>query len=348
MSKKVLVTGGAGYIGSHTIVELSKSGYKPIILDDFRNSDESVLDGLRGIIGSDIELLKCDVSNTAFIQSYLRKEALCGIIHFAANKAVGESVEKPLLYYQNNVEGLVSILKAASEEQNIPFVFSSSCTVYGEPKGQKEVSEQTAKTIPTSPYGFTKWLGEQIIEDLFHSNNQLRLMSLRYFNPIGAHESALIGELPLGKPNNLLPFITQTAAGIHEKLKIFGADYPTVDGTCVRDYIHVVDLANAHVASLKKGLNSSESIKIYNVGTGKGASVVDVLTAFEEVSNQSLNYEFGPRREGDVPKIYSDNTLIKNELDWAAKFSLEDCLEHSWNWEKNLLKFKYKSEKKQD
>lgn len=337
MTKKVLVTGGAGYIGSHTIVELSKSGYKPVILDDFRNSDESVLVGLRGIIGSDIELLKCDVSNTAFIQSYLRKEAVCGIIHFAANKAVGESVEKPLLYYQNNVEGLVSILKAASEEQNIPFVFSSSCTVYGEPEGQKEVSEQTAKTIPTSPYGFTKWLGEQIIEDLFHSNNQLRLMSLRYFNPIGAHESALIGELPLGKPNNLLPFITQTAAGIHEKLKIFGANYPTVDGTCVRDYIHVVDLAEAHVKALEFLLKQlSGCHEVVNIGTGKGSSVLEVVHAFEKVNNMTLNYEFAPNRPGDVIEIYANVDHAEALLGWQAKRSINDAVRDAWRWEQSI------------
>ena len=227
------------------------------------------------------------------------------------------------------------------------FVFSSSCTVYGVP--DKIPVKETAPIKPAfSTYGYTKQVGERVLTDFFKKKPKSSLTLLRYFNPIGAHPSGLIGELPIGVPRNLVPYITQTGVGKRKKLTVFGKDYDTDDGTCVRDYIHVVDLANAHVASLKKGLNSSESIKIYNVGTGKGCSVMDVVAAFEKVSDQKLNYEFGPRREGDVPEIYSDNELIKNKLGWDVKFSLEDCLEHSWKWEKNLVNFKYKSEKKQD
>jgi UDP-glucose 4-epimerase len=266
MSKKVLVTGGAGYIGSHTVVELVKSGYDPVILDDYRNSDPSVLKRITQIIGYEPTHVVCDVCDQNRLEEIFKTYSISGVIHFAAYKAVGESVENPLKYYSNNIAGLVSVLNVLKQNPEVSFVFSSSCTVYGEPMGLKEVDENTAKSIPTSPYGYTKWLGEQIIGDLFISNNRLRMMSLRYFNPIGAHQSALIGELPVGKPNNLLPFITQTAAGIHEKLVIFGKDYPTVDGTCVRDYIHVVDLAEAHVKAIDHLLSLKNGCKC---GDGK-------------------------------------------------------------------------------
>ena len=337
MSKKVLVTGGAGYIGSHTVVELFNAGYNPVLLDDFRNSNESVLDGIHKIIGNRPELLKRDVCDTEFLRTYIKQNKVCGIIHFAAYKAVGQSVETPLNYYQNNVEGLVSILKVVSENTEIPFVFSSSCTVYGEPEGQKEVSENTPKTIPTSPYGFTKWLGEQIIDDLFCSEKTLRLMSLRYFNPIGAHSSAHIGELPLGKPTNLLPFVTQTAVGMHEKLTIFGDSYPTVDGTCVRDYIHVVDLAEAHVKALDYLMNASNGChEIVNIGTGKGTSVLEVINAFEQVNNIKLNFEFGPNRPGDVIEIYANADYAQKLLGWSAKKTIHDAVKDAWNWEKSI------------
>jgi UDP-glucose 4-epimerase len=319
------------------VVELTNAGYEPILLDDFRNSNESVLEGLNKILGKRPEILKQDVCDTDYLRTYIKQNRVCGIIHFAAYKAVGESVDNPLNYYQNNIEGLVSVLKIVAENPEIPFVFSSSCTVYGEPKGQKEVSEKTPKTIPTSPYGFTKWLGEKIIDDLFFSKNTLRLMSLRYFNPIGAHSSTHIGELPIGRPNNLLPFVTQTAAGLHEKLTIFGDSYPTIDGTCVRDYIHVVDLAEAHVKALDYLIRAAQGChEIVNIGTGKGSSVLEVIHAFEQVNDIKLNYEFGPNRSGDVIEIYANADYAQKLLGWSAKKTINDAVKDAWNWEKSI------------
>ena len=344
---KILLTGGAGFIGSHTAVALIENGFDPIIVDDFRNSEPFVIKNLEQIVGKKITCYATDIGNKEEVTEILQKESPVGVIHFAADKAVNESVLDPMKYYQNNVLNLINFIDVIEQQKINSFVFSSSCTVYGIP--DKIPVNETASIKPAfSPYGFTKQAGEKILTDFFKTKPHSSLILLRYFNPIGAHPSGLIGELPIGVPSNLVPYITQTGVGKRKKLTVFGKDYDTDDGTCVRDYIHVVDLANAHVASLKKGLNSSESIKIYNVGTGKGCSVLDVVTAFEKVSNQKLNYEFGPRRAGDVPEIYSDNELIKNKLGWDAKFSLEDCMEHSWKWEKNLAKFKYKSEKKQD
>lgn len=341
MSKKVLVTGGAGYIGSHTVVELVKSGYDPIILDDYRNSDSSVLKRLSQIIGFEPRHVVCDVCDQNRIEEIVETYSISGVIHFAAYKAVGESVENPLKYYSNNIAGLVSVLSVLKKRPEIPFVFSSSCTVYGEPMGLKEVNENTAKSIPTSPYGYTKWLGEQIIDDLFISNKQLRMMSLRYFNPIGAHESALIGELPVGKPNNLLPFITQTAAGIHEKLVIFGKDYPTTDGTCVRDYIHVVDLAEAHVKAMDHLLSVKEGChEIVNVGTGKGTSVLELVRAFEKENNIELNYVFGPKRSGDVIEIYANVDYASSLLGWRSSRNIKDAVRDAWKWEKSIRNIK--------
>ena len=341
MSKKVLVTGGAGYIGSHTVVELVKSGYDPIILDDYRNSDSSVLKRLSQIIGFEPRHVVCDVCDQNRIEEIVETYSISGVIHFAAYKAVGESVENPLKYYSNNIAGLVSVLSVLKKRPEIPFVFSSSCTVYGEPIGLKEVNENTAKSIPTSPYGYTKWLGEQIIDDLFISNKQLRMMSLRYFNPIGAHESALIGELPVGKPNNLLPFITQTAADIHEKLVIFGKDYPTTDGTCVRDYIHVVDLAEAHVKAMDYLLSIEEGChEIVNVGTGKGTSVLELVRAFEKENNMELNYVFGPKRSGDVIEIYANVDYAFSLLGWRSSRNIKDAVRDAWKWEKSIRNIK--------
>ena len=341
MSKKVLVTGGAGYIGSHTVVELVKSGYDPIILDDYRNSDSSVLKRLSQIIGFEPRHVVCDVCDQNRIEEIVETYSISGVIHFAAYKAVGESVENPLKYYSNNIAGLVSVLSVLKKRPEIPFVFSSSCTVYGEPMGLKEVNENTAKSIPTSPYGYTKWLGEQIIDDLFISNKQLRMMSLRYFNPIGAHESALIGELPVGKPNNLLPFITQTAADIHEKLVIFGKDYPTTDGTCVRDYIHVVDLAEAHVKAMDYLLSIEEGChEIVNVGTGKGTSVLELVRAFEKENNMELNYVFGPKRSGDVIEIYANVDYAFSLLGWRSSRNIKDAVRDAWKWEKSIRNIK--------
>ena len=343
---KILLTGGAGFIGSHTAVALIENGFDPIIVDDFRNSEPFVIKNIEKIVGKKITCYATDIGNKKEITNILQKEKPVGVIHFAADKAVNESVLNPMKYYQNNVLNLINFLEVIENTKIDSFVFSSSCTVYGVPD-KIPVKEKAPIKLAFSPYGYTKQVGERVLTDFFKTKPNSSLTLLRYFNPIGAHPSGLIGELPIGVPSNLVPYITQTGVGKRKKLTVFGKDYDTDDGTCVRDYIHVVDLANAHVASLKKGLNSSESIKIYNVGTGKGASVMDVVTAFEKVSNQKLNYEFGPRRAGDVPEIYSDNGLIKNELLWESKFSLEDCLEHSWMWEKNLVKFKYKSEKKQ-
>ena len=343
---KILLTGGAGFIGSHTAVALIENGFEPIIVDDFRNSEPFVIENIEKIVGKKITSYSSNIGNKKEIKEILQKESPIGVIHFAADKAVNESIVNPMKYYQNNVLNLINFLKIIDSTKINSFVFSSSCTVYGVP--DKTPVKETASIKPAfSPYGYTKQIGENILTDFFKTKLNSSLTLLRYFNPIGAHPSGLIGELPIGIPSNLVPYITQTAIGKRKKLTVFGKDYDTDDGTCIRDYIHVVDLANAHVASLKRALNK-ESIKIYNVGTGKGASVMDVITAFEKVSNQKLNYEFGPRREGDVPEIYSDNELIKNELGWDAKFLLEDCLQHSWMWEKNLVKFKYKFEKKLD
>jgi UDP-glucose 4-epimerase len=344
---KILLTGGAGFIGSHTAVALIENGFDPIIVDDFRNSEPFVIENIEKIVGKKISSYSSDIGNKEEVKDILQKENPIGVIHFAADKSVNESVLNPMKYYQNNVLNLINFLDVIKDVKINSFVFSSSCTVYGVP--DKTPVKETASIKPAfSPYGYTKQVGERILNDFFKSLPSSSLTLLRYFNPIGAHPSSLIGELPLGVPSNLVPYITQTAIGKRKKLTVFGKDYDTQDGTCIRDYIHVVDLANAHVASLKKGLKSKNSIKTYNVGTGKGASVMDVIDAFEKVSKQELNYEFGPRRAGDVPSICSDNELIKNELGWEAKFSLENCLEHSWNWEKSLIKFKYKSEKKQD
>ena len=344
---KILLTGGAGFIGSHTAVALIENGFDPIIVDDFRNSEPFVIKNIEKIVGKKITCYATDIGNKEKITEILQKETPVGIIHFAADKAVNESVLDPMKYYQNNVLNLINFIAVIEQQKINSFVFSSSCTVYGIP--DKIPVNETASIKPAfSPYGFTKQAGEKILTDFFKTKPYSSLTLLRYFNPIGAHPSGLIGELPIGVPSNLVPHITQTAIGKRKKLTVFGKDYDTGDGTCIRDYIHVVDLANAHVASLKKGLNNNESIKTYNVGTGKAFSVLEVISAFEKVSNQKLNYEFGPRRAGDVPEIYSDNELIKNKLGWDTKFSLEDCMEHSWKWEKNLAKFKYKSEKKQD
>lgn len=341
MAKKVLVTGGAGYIGSHTVVELIKSGYDPVILDDYRNSDASVLKRLAQIIGKEPEHIVCDVCDQQMLEHIIETHSISGVIHFAAYKAVGESVENPLKYYSNNIAGLVSVLNVIKQNPEIPFVFSSSCTVYGEPEGLKEVDEKTAKSIPTSPYGYTKWLGEQIIEDLFLANKKARMMSLRYFNPIGAHESGLIGELPVGKPNNLLPFITQTAAGIQDKLFIFGQDYPTSDGTCVRDYIHVVDLAEAHVKAMDHLLSLQKGChEIVNVGTGKGTSVLELVRAFEKENNVELNYTFGPKRSGDVIEIYANVDYAFSLLGWRSTRDIKDAVRSAWKWEKSIRNIK--------
>ena len=334
MSKYVLVTGGAGYIGSHTVVALVENGYTPIILDDFRNANRIVVDGLTKILGFLPEIIEVDVCDDNALRAIFQKYSFEGIIHFAAYKAVGESVQNPLKYYQNNLSGLINILNKMLEFGVKNLVFSSSCTVYGEPMEIKEVSEDSPKNLPSSPYGYTKWIGEQIMEDTFLAHPELCLINLRYFNPVGAHKSSFIGEFPLGKPSNLLPFVTQTAIGKQDFLTVFGNDYPTRDGTCIRDYIHVMDLAEAHVKALaflednKKGC-----LEAVNIGTGKGTSVLEIISCFEEVSKCKLNWSFGPKREGDVVEIFANCDKASNLLGWKSKLSINDAVIDAWKWE---------------
>jgi UDP-glucose 4-epimerase len=341
MNQHVLVTGGAGYIGSHTVVALVEKGYTPVIVDDFRNATEIVLNGLIEILGFQPIVHRVDVCKLEEMREIFKAYSFHGIIHFAAHKAVGESVEKPLKYYQNNLIGLINMLSLMEEFKVKNLVFSSSCTVYGEPKEKKEVDEETPKSLPESPYGFTKWIGEQIIQDFFQSSPEFCLMNLRYFNPVGAHPSAKIGEFPLGKPSNLLPFITQTAIGKQDCLTVFGNDYPTRDGSCVRDYIHVMDLAEAHVQAIQFLSNQTQGcLEAVNVGTGKGTSVLELINVFEKETNQSLNYQIGPRRAGDVVEIYANASKSFQLLQWTTKRSIEDAVRDAWNWELNLNQLK--------
>lgn len=337
MNKYVLVTGGAGYIGSHTVVALHQKGYVPVIVDDFRNANAIVLDGLQFILGQQPIIHRIDVCDKIALSSLFEQYAFDGVIHFAAYKAVGESVEQPLAYYQNNLVGLINVLSLLEQYRVPNFVFSSSCTVYGEPKGAKEVSEQTPKQLPESPYGYTKWMGEQIIADFYKSASHLKLMNLRYFNPVGAHPSARIGEFPIGKPNNLLPFVTQTAIGKQSQLTVFGNDYPTRDGSCIRDYIHVMDLAEAHVAALAFLADQKEGLlEAVNIGTGRGTSVLEIIEAFERSTAKALPHVIGPRRAGDVIEIYANVQKGQDLLGWKARLSIEDAIRDAWAWEQYL------------
>ncbi len=334
--KKILITGGAGYIGSHTAVEMLKAGMEPVILDDLSNSDIKVLDRLEEITGKRLAFYKGDCNDKSTLDSIAREHKLEGVIHFAAFKAVGESTAQPLKYYRNNVGSLLVLLEFMKEQGIKDLVFSSSCTVYGQPE-VLPVTESTPRQEAESPYGNTKKICEDILVDFVKSKPGLRVVALRYFNPVGAHPSAKIGELPLGVPANLVPFITQTAAGIREKLTVFGNDYDTPDGSCVRDYIHVVDLADAHVKTLSYLQNQADNFyDVFNVGTGNGNTVLEVIHAFEKVSGQKLNYVIGPRRPGDVVKTWADTTKINNVLGWHAQYSLEDSMRDSWNWQKGL------------
>ena len=332
---KVIVTGGAGFIGSHTVVELIAKGYTPIIIDDFRNSEKFIIDRLETICNKKIKVYNIDCGNYLLMKDVFEIEKPDGIIHFAAYKAVNESVNKPLKYYQNNIGSLVNILKIMKTYKVSFFIFSSSCTVYGVPDNVP-VTEKTPIKQAFSPYGYTKQVGEQCLRDFHKVSPDTSIILLRYFNPIGAHPSALIGELPIGIPNNLVPFVTQTAAGIREKLTVFGDTYSTSDGTCIRDYIHVVDLASSHVAALKYANENIGKLDVFNVGTGKGSSVLDVINSFEKVTNIKLNYEIGQKRDGDASCVYADNAYISDTLSWKAKYSLSDSLKHSWNWQKSL------------
>ncbi|OUS09599.1 UDP-glucose 4-epimerase GalE [Nonlabens dokdonensis] len=336
---KILVTGGLGYIGSHVVVELQNLGYDVIIVDNLSNASLNVLENITSITGKQPAFHKLDVSDkNALFTFFKNHEDIGGIIHFAAFKAVGESVLNPLKYYENNINSLVYLLQNI-QERNVSFIFSSSCTVYGQ-ADVLPVTEDSPVKPAESPYGNTKQIGEEIIKETCKVNSNLKAISLRYFNPIGAHESAKIGELPLGVPQNLVPYITQTAIGLREQLSVFGTDYPTRDGTAIRDYIHVVDLAKAHVASLKRLLlnEADTNYEYFNVGTGDGSTVMEVVTAFEKATGEKLNYKFKERRSGDVIAAYADTTKVSETLAWEAKYSLEESLLSAWNWEKQVRK----------
>lgn len=330
----ILVTGGAGFIGSHTVVALAEAGFRPVIIDDFSNSDRKVLEGLRNILGYEVPCYPKNCNDHDTLLEIFRQEKIQGVIHFAAFKAVGESMEVPLRYYRNNLCSLITLLEAMSESGISDLIFSSSCTVYGEPE-TLPVTETSPIQPAISVYGNTKQIGEEILRDTIAASTPLKIISLRYFNPIGAHPSAQIGELPLGIPNNLVPYITQTAAGVREQLTIFGDDYPTPDGTCIRDFIHVMDLAEAHVAALQtlQKQEKSSLYEVFNIGTGKGDSVLDLVKTFESVVGKPLNYKIGPRRSGDVTAVYADASKANNELGWKARRSLRESLEDAWKWE---------------
>ena len=333
-----MVTGGAGYIGSHTCVELHEAGYEPILVDNFSNSDRIVVDNLREIIGQDIVLYDVDCGDwESFSEVFEKQKDLSGIIHFAAFKAVGESYRNPFKYYRNNVNSTLNVLEAMRVYKIEDLVFSSSCTVYGQPE-QLPVSEKSPIAEPASPYGHTKQMNEEMIFEYQKIHPHLRSVILRYFNPIGAHPSILIGELPLGKPENLVPFITQTAIGHRDELTVFGDDYDTIDGSCVRDYIHVVDLARAHVKSLKlmQDFREDKNREILNLGYGKGFSVLELIHAFERISGMKLNYKIGPRRKGDIAKIYSSSEKANKLLNWSCEYDLDAMLEHAWKWQLKL------------
>lgn len=335
--RKVIVTGGAGFIGSHTVVELIAAGYEPIIVDDLRNSDERVLEGLRSILGRMPVLHRADCGDERAMRAVLEAEGpVQGVIHFAADKAVGESVEHPTKYYRNNIGSLAVLLDLMQERGITNLVFSSSCTVYGEPT-ELPVKESAPDRNATSPYGFTKVACEQLVRDESTAVPSLKAVLLRYFNPIGAHPSGLIGELPRGVPNNLVPYVTQTAAGLHERLTIHGSDYSTDDGTCVRDYIHVVDLARAHVAALKwMEQRPAPLCEVFNLGTGHGNSVLEVVRTFQEVNGIEVPHTIGPRRPGDVESVFADTTKSREVLGWKASLDLSDALRDAWNWQQRL------------
>ena len=337
MGKKILVTGGTGFIGSHTVVELFNAGYTPIIVDDLSNSSVKILDQIEKIIGEKPAFYQFDLCDTEKVNAFIKENAdISGIIHFAASKAVGESVQNPLKYYHNNFFSLINLLEAYREKP-INFVFSSSCTVYGEPD-YLPVDEAAPVKKATSPYGNTKQIAEEILEETAKANANYNIIALRYFNPVGAHESALIGELPIGVPQNLLPFITQTAIGKREKLTVFGNDFDTPDGYCIRDFIHVVDLAKAHVRAIEllEIGNPNGNYDVFNVGTGNGYSVLEAIKAFEKVSGEKLNYVVGPRREGDIVKVYGDVTKSAEQLKWKAQLGIEEMMASAWAWEKYL------------
>jgi len=338
MNKLILVTGGTGYIGSHTVVELMKEGFDVVIIDNLSNSEKSVLEGITEITGKKPFFEQFDICDKKRLNNFFHiYKRLDAVIHFAAYKAVGESVEKPLMYYQNNLTTLMNLLEGMVNYKIPHFVFSSSATVYGQPD-QLPVNEQAPFKTADSPYGNTKQIAEEIIRDTAKVNPDLKTIALRYFNPIGAHPSAKIGELPRGIPNNLIPFITQTAIGIREELKVFGDDYNTPDGTAIRDYINIVDLARAHVVAVKRMIEnkSKSNYEVFNLGTGKGSSVLEIVNAFEKSTGVKLNYKIVGRRAGDVESVYADTQFANQELGWKAEATLEDTLLSAWNWEKYI------------
>jgi UDP-glucose 4-epimerase len=333
---KILVTGGTGYIGSHTVVELHNAGHEVVAIDNFDNSYPDVLDNIEKITGKKVVFQKVDIRDKKALTDFMvSQKGIDAVIHFAAFKAVGESVQNPLKYYENNVGGTVNLLYAMEAAGISQIAFSSSCTVYGE--ANPPVDENTARPEAQSPYGNTKQICEEVLFDYTKASN-LKVVSLRYFNPVGAHDSALIGELPIGVPNNLVPFITQTAIGKREVLTVFGNDYPTIDGTCIRDYIHVVDLAKAHVKAIEflEQKKYTEAYSVFNLGTGKGNSVLEVIQSFEKVSGEKVNYKIGPRRGGDVIQIYANCDKATNVLGWKTERDLDNCMQTAWAWEKHL------------
>ena len=339
MKQTILVTGGTGFIGSHTTVELQQAGYDVVIVDNLSNSNAEVVDGIEQITGIKPAFEKVDCCDKQALEAVFAKyKDIKGIIHFAASKAVGESVEKPLLYYRNNTVSLLNLLELMPVYGVKGFIFSSSCTVYGQPtKEHLPVTEDAPIQEACSPYGNTKQINEEIIRDDIHSGAPIKSVILRYFNPIGAHPSALIGELPNGVPNNLIPFVTQTAMGIRQELKIFGNDYDTPDGTCIRDYIYVVDLAKAHVKAMQRVLDmDTEPIEYFNVGTGRGVSTYEVVDKFEKATGVKVNWSYAPRREGDIEKVWANPDKANNVLGWKSETSLEDTLRSAWNWQLKL------------
>jgi len=336
-NQKIIVTGGCGYIGSHTAIELIENKYQVVIFDDLSNSSLQTLERIEAITGDKPEFVQVDLKDQNLTnQAFNNHSDAVAVIHFAAYKAVGESVANPLMYYRNNLSSLINTLEAQRDLNINAFIFSSSATVYGTPESLP-ITEKSAVQRPFSPYGNTKKIAEEILEDVVATDSKFNAISLRYFNPIGAHSSGLIGELPNGIPNNLMPYITQTVAGIREKLTVFGNDYPTPDGTPIRDYIHVVDLAKAHVVALKRLLENrqEDNLEYYNLGTGNGYSVMEVIHTFESVTGKSINYEIASRREGDVSQLYASTELVQKKLGWKAKKDLADMIASSWKWEKN-------------
>lgn len=331
--KNILVTGGTGYIGSHTAVELLNKGYDVTIMDNLSNSRVDVLDAIHKITGKHPSFVELDLCDKNGLTDFFKKNKIDATIHFAAFKAVGESVEDPLKYYRNNLVSLINLLEIYSEKKLNNFVFSSSCSVYGQSETMP-VHEDTPFQKAESPYGNTKQIGEEIIEDVVRVNT-FNAVALRYFNPAGAHNSALIGEYPLSPPNNLVPVITQTAIGKRQNMIVYGGDYSTPDGTCIRDYIHVADVAKAHVAAIERLMNkkNKSNFEIFNLGTGKGNSVLEAIRAFEKVTGNKLNYSIGDRRAGDVEKVWADTTFANNELGWKAELSLEEIMSSAWKWE---------------